>query len=629
MATCTENPTTAARPKVTFGEIPLSKITVAEGFNPRGEVLEDTELQQMAATMRERGCLQPIRVRAVEDTGEFVLIAGERRYRAAALAALTQIPAAIVGGGSGDEAEYLDLLTEAMIENESRSDLDPVQRAHGYQAMIDGGLSVRGVAERLGGKTKRGSREKRIKEHLLILQLPERLRSHVADQTIPMFAVKTLVELAEIHEDLANAALTGTAGAEYETYSWQDVVDQPINVAVNCIEELPTGVYATNSSYPIAQFSLNEKASKDLLAYSKLTGGGEITAVRFVSELLQPARLLGAVRDAGWFSLIVGQDVASRLAEDYIAWVLKEARARDRREKARVKANISRSDAADAARDASEPDGPASRADEEPSEADQAAAQRTAAQAEREQATKFNLELGVLAFKHLPKLKVDERLLRILASVDLSGTLGKIASRGARLTLPTWVEEKQQRNKKMKMVYLDTWEAERRATSFLEGANGAGEIAGRAFTLIALASLADERAIAQSNRSFYTLTFDGPWATQAERDLNAIVRERIKEGQCEALDLLLAERIAKDEAEAEIETHAAEARARAEEASTRISELTEEQLDQLLEDAETGWGKFSIDRTRVLQAITADRERRVREEQAAEESSPSDLAQAA
>lgn len=630
MATCTENPTAATRPKVTFGEIPLSKITVAEGFNPRGEVVEDTELQQMAATMRERGCLQAIRVRAVEETGEYVLIAGERRYRAAALAALTTVPAAIVNSGSGDEAEYLDLLTDAMIENESRSDLDALQRARGYQAMIDGGLSIRGVAERLGGRTRRGSREKRIKEHLLILRLPEKLRKLVADQTIPLFAVKTLVELAVIHEELAYAALTATEETEFdEAYTWQEIVEKPIEIAVNCMEDLPAGVYSTGCSYSVARFSLSEKATKDLAAYSKLTGG-QISEVRFTKDLLEQARLLDAVRGAGWCSLILGDDVATRLAEDYIALVLKEARARARRAKEAAKANGGSSDTPLAAsRQDTESDDLAGVAADSASQAEDAAAERKAADAERKQAEQFNLELGVLAFKHLSKLKVDDRLLRIFASVDLSGSLGKIAFRGARLALPTWVEEKQQKNNKTKMVYLDAGEAYWKASSFLEGASGAGEIAGRAFTLIALASLADENAIAKSNRSFYTLYFQGPWAIHAARDLNAVVRERIKEGQCEALDALLDRRIAKDIAEAEAETQAEEARALVEQDSKRISELSEEQLDQLIENAQAAFGDYSVDKARIVQAVTAEREHRAEASDAADEPGSSELAQAA
>ena len=171
--------------------IPLSQIVVTDGFNPRGEIVEDAGIEAMAQTMRDRGCLQSIRVRATGKDG-YVLVAGERRYRAAALAALTEIPATVLSAGAGDEAEQLDLLCDAMIENEVRSDLDPLQRAQGYQAMIDAGLSVRGVAERLGGKAKRGSREKRIKEHLAILALPEKLRAMVASEKVPLLAVKAL-----------------------------------------------------------------------------------------------------------------------------------------------------------------------------------------------------------------------------------------------------------------------------------------------------------------------------------------------------------------------------------------------------------------------------------------------------
>ena len=82
--------------------IPLSRIVVPDGFNPRGEVSDDRELEQLAESMREHGCITPIRVRAT-DHGDYVLIAGARRYRAAGLAALMEIPAIIRPAGAGDE----------------------------------------------------------------------------------------------------------------------------------------------------------------------------------------------------------------------------------------------------------------------------------------------------------------------------------------------------------------------------------------------------------------------------------------------------------------------------------------------------------------------------------------------
>ena len=313
--------------RVELREIPLSRIAVAEGFNPRGEVREDAELEALAETIRQRGCLQPIRVRTSE-TGEYVLIAGERRYRAAALAGLTEIPAAVVPAGAGDESECLNWLSDAMVENELRSDLDPVQRALGYQAMIDGGLSVRGVAERLGGKAKRASREQRIKEHLAILNLPEDLRDLVAAGAIPLLAVKALVGLCEIHEDLARAAVTAAEpGNDYEEpYSWSEIAQSPLTIAVNCCEQLPAGVYPTRNTYTLDAFTVTEKAQRDLDAYRELTGR-EIENIRFSSEQVEQAKALGAVHEAGWLQVIVGQDVAGRLFEDQIAQTLKDARA--------------------------------------------------------------------------------------------------------------------------------------------------------------------------------------------------------------------------------------------------------------------------------------------------------------
>jgi hypothetical protein len=253
--------------------------------------------------------------------------------------------------------------------------------------------------------------------------------------------------------------------------------------------------------------------------------------VRFSAEHVEEARALGAVHDAGWSSIIVGQDVVDRLAEDYVARALEDAK---RRTSTSAANNGAGRDA-----DSSEPSG---QCDEDPAERlrRQAAEERAHQREEREEATSFNLELGLLVFKHLTRVKSDERVLRILASMDLGGCLRGVAARGARLSFPGWVTQTQLGNGKTKTAYLDADDAQRKALEFLEGAGSPAEIAGRALTLIALAAFADENAIAQSRRSFYTLTFRGAWAAQAEQDLRAIVRERIKEGQLPTLDHALA-----------------------------------------------------------------------------------------
>jgi ParB/RepB/Spo0J family partition protein len=606
--TATETPTssdanaTPARSQ-RLGDIPLSSITVAEGFNPRGVVIEDDELHAMAATIRERGCLQSVLVRVADDGG-YVLVAGERRYRAALLAEATSIPA-IVASPTGDEAEQeLELLCAAVIENEVRSDFDPLQRARGYKALMDRGKTVRGVADLLGGSKHRRARENRVKAHLPILELPEDIQNLVAEEKVPLFAVKALVGLCEIHADFARAAVKVVIPSEEEyLYSWREFVEAPMRIALDYIEEMPDGIFKTGVSCPVTQFTLTETARKNLASYTKLTGG-EITAVRFGEPLVEQARLLGAVRGEGWRLVIIGQDVADRLAEDYIASALKDARATAKRQ--RQAATSSGGVEAPQSPDASSglPEDPVSRA-REGFEA------RVAAEREQRPAdVRFNLELGLLAFKYLPKLKVDERVIRILASVNLGSDLQGIAELGARLTMPDWVTQTQQKNGKTKTVYLDPLATERKAETFLAGARSAGEIAGRALTLIALASLARQNAVAKSNRSFYHLSFSGPWAVQAQRDLNAIVRERIKEGQLAELDDILVERLAHDENDLRDEEEAADARLRLEDIKGRLGELTDEQLDGALKDAQLAWGSFALeahDLKKQIKALRAER----------------------
>ena len=109
---------------VQLRHIPLSRIVIPEGFNPRGQVEEDRELERLADSIRRHGVLQPIRVRATEH-GDYVLIAGERRYRAAVKAAIMELPAIIHPAAAGGEDEEATLLMEAVLENDQRADLDP------------------------------------------------------------------------------------------------------------------------------------------------------------------------------------------------------------------------------------------------------------------------------------------------------------------------------------------------------------------------------------------------------------------------------------------------------------------------------------------------------------------------
>ena len=122
--------------------VPIDRIE-ANPENPR-LVFEESALEELAASIREHGVLQPVLVRP-RGPNQFQLVAGERRWRAAKMAGLVAIPALV---------EDLDddvALEIAIIENLQREDLSPLEEASMYDRMIkDHGYSVRKLAQKLG-----------------------------------------------------------------------------------------------------------------------------------------------------------------------------------------------------------------------------------------------------------------------------------------------------------------------------------------------------------------------------------------------------------------------------------------------------------------------------------------------
>ena len=135
---------------------------------PRG-IFDDVELEELAHSLREIGVLQPVLVRPAGE-GRFELIAGERRVRAARLAGLEEIPAVV------RDSRDSDLLTEALVENLHRSDLNPLEEAAAYQQLLDDfGMTHEALAGKLGKS------RSAISNALRLLNLPVGLQQAVAN----------------------------------------------------------------------------------------------------------------------------------------------------------------------------------------------------------------------------------------------------------------------------------------------------------------------------------------------------------------------------------------------------------------------------------------------------------------
>jgi len=124
-----------------FLQVPVDEIT-PNPDQPRSH-FDDESLGELTASITEVGILQPVVV-AQLDTG-YVLIAGERRWRAGMAAGLSVIPA-VVRGSQGEST-----LVEALVENVQRKDLTPLEEAHAYRQLLENyGMTQEAVADRVG-----------------------------------------------------------------------------------------------------------------------------------------------------------------------------------------------------------------------------------------------------------------------------------------------------------------------------------------------------------------------------------------------------------------------------------------------------------------------------------------------
>jgi ParB family transcriptional regulator, chromosome partitioning protein len=163
-----------------FEELPVTAIS-PNTRQPRRSFPE-AGIRELAASIREVGILQPLVVRTTE--GGFELIAGERRLRAAREAGLDRVPVLI---RNADENESVEL---ALVENLQREDLNPLETAAAYQALMDGfGLTKEQLAQRLG-KSRAA-----VTNTLRLAQLPDQVRAMLAEGKVTEGHARALLGL--------------------------------------------------------------------------------------------------------------------------------------------------------------------------------------------------------------------------------------------------------------------------------------------------------------------------------------------------------------------------------------------------------------------------------------------------
>ncbi len=169
-------PTTPA-----FQLIPISRIAT-NADQPR-KSFNSESIEELANSIREKGVLQPVIVKQ-KGSGEFELICGERRFRAAALCGLTEVPAIIKDIAAEDFLEW------ALIENIQREDLNPIEEAEAYQKLVeDRKISQEEVAKRVG------KNRVTVTNTMRLLRLPQEVKQSLVEGKLTAGHARALLGL--------------------------------------------------------------------------------------------------------------------------------------------------------------------------------------------------------------------------------------------------------------------------------------------------------------------------------------------------------------------------------------------------------------------------------------------------
>jgi ParB family chromosome partitioning protein len=237
-------------------QIPIDLVQRNPG-QPRKH-FDEAELTDLANSIRAHGVLQPILVRPIEG-GRYEIVAGERRWRAAQRAGLHAIPAV------ARDLDELEVLEIAIIENVQRADLNPIEEAQGFQALIDRfGRTQQDIADSVGKS------RPHIANMLRLLALPDDMQEMVRDGRLTVgharailtapdpraLAAKAIAEglnvreierLAQLAKDekhgprAVSSSTSSASGKDADTIALENSISEALGLIVNITDKAGQG----------------------------------------------------------------------------------------------------------------------------------------------------------------------------------------------------------------------------------------------------------------------------------------------------------------------------------------------------------------------------------------------------
>ncbi len=169
------------RSEETPAQLHIAIDRVTTNPNQPRKVFREAELASLADSIREQGVLQPLVVR--ERGGAYELIIGERRWRAAQLAGLSEVPAVVL-----DATDRL-VVEMALVENVQRADLNPMELAQAFEVLTNReGMTQEEVGRRVGLE------RSTVANHLRLLELPSVIQQDLIDQNLSMGHAKAILQ---------------------------------------------------------------------------------------------------------------------------------------------------------------------------------------------------------------------------------------------------------------------------------------------------------------------------------------------------------------------------------------------------------------------------------------------------
>ncbi len=251
--------------------LPINRVEPRED-QPRSYFDEDA-LNELADSISQHGLIQPITVRPI-DGGYYQIIAGERRWRASRIAGLTEIPAHVM---DVDDHEAMEL---ALVENLQREDLNPIEEATGYRALIQQyGMTQEQVAKRVGRS------RPAVANALRLLNLPEKTQTMVSEGSLSFSQARALLEISE--PDLINEAAERIAKEGLTAREATALIKRIGSAPKKVSPKKKTGTSPANVDYAAV---LGEKLTRSMgrrVTVTPTEKGGSVTVEYYDNEDLE------------------------------------------------------------------------------------------------------------------------------------------------------------------------------------------------------------------------------------------------------------------------------------------------------------------------------------------------------